>query len=163
MSDLFFLNELDKEDKKPIQVYANDNSYLSSVTIFIKALNKASDKIGEAIEIISKVKNNNSTVIDRDAEDARLLVSFLENINLVGKILDEFQKGTSILNDNSIPEVVQIFTDLNNAFSLARIKLNLFSISKDLKYANEIKGAIANILKLFEAIKQAVVEIERDT
>lgn len=162
MSDLFFLNEFDKQDKKPIHTYANDNSHLSSVTIFIKALNKVSEKIDEAIEIISKVKNINGTNLERDYEDSKLLARFVETTNLASKILDEFQKGTSILNDNT-PEVVQIFKDLNSAFSLVLIKLNLFSITKDLKYADEIKGTIANILTLFEKMKEAVIEKEKDT
>jgi hypothetical protein len=159
MSDLFFLNELEKSDSKPKTSYANDNSHLSSVSIFIKALNRASDKIDEAITIIPKIKNLHGTANERDEEDSKLLVNFVESIDLAGKILDEFQKGTSILNDNT-PEVVQIFTELNNEFGIARIKLNLFSITKDLKYGAETKETIANILKLFETMKEVILEGE---
>jgi hypothetical protein len=156
MSDLFFLNELEKKDVKSQLTYTSDNNEISSVNIFIKALNKTSDKIDEAIDTISKVKKPHSTVAERDGEDSFLLVTFMENINLAGKILDEFQKGTSILNDNT-PEMVKLFTDLNSGFAIARIKLNLFSITHDLKYAKETKNTINNILKLFEKMKGAVI------
>ena len=162
MSDLFFLNELEKQDVKGQPSYTSDNNDLAAVNIFIKALNKTSDKIDEAIDIISKVKKSHSTVAERDSEDSLLLVTFMENINLAGKILDEFQKGTSILNDNT-PEMVKLFTDLNNGFAIARIKLNLFSITHDLKYAHETKNTISNILKLFEKMKEVVINAKGDT
>lgn len=161
MSDLFFLNELDKEENKPSAPYANDNSNLSAVTIFIKALNKATEKIDEAINTLSKVKNIDGTVIDRDKEDAELLVSFIKSLELAGKILDEFQKGTSILNDNT-PEVVEIFRELNESFSIARIKLTLFSITKDLKYADETKKVIRNTIILFNVMKETITETESE-
>jgi hypothetical protein len=162
MSDLFFLNELAKQDVKSQSTYTSDNNELSSVNIFIKALNKVSDKIDEAIDNISKLKKPHSTVAERDSEDCLLLVTFVENINLAGKILDEFQKGTSILHDNT-PELVNLFTDLNNGFTMARIKLNLFSITHNLKYANETKNTISNILKLFETMKEVVINAQDDT
>jgi hypothetical protein len=157
MSDLFLLNELEMEKKQDLQTYQNDNSYLSSITIFIKALNKAAEKIDEAIAALSKVKNINGTAIDRDKEDSELLVNFVKSIELAGKILDEFHKGTSILNDDN-EELIKLFADLNNYFSIARIKLNLFSITKDLKYADETKKVIDSTLQIFNRIKEVITE-----
>jgi hypothetical protein len=159
MSDLFVLNELEIENKQSLQNYTNDNNYLSTVAIFIKALNRAIEKIDESEIILSKIKNINGTILDRDEEDSQLLVDFVKSIDLAGKILDEFQKGTSILNDNN-EELAKLFSDLNQSFSLARSKLNLFAITKNLKYGNETKKVIENTLAIFHEMKKVITETE---
>lgn len=162
MSDLFFLNELDKQDVQKSS-YTSDNNNLMSVNLFIKALKKVSDTIDEAVNTLSTIKKPNGTILERDTEDSILLVAFMEHTDLAGKILDEFQKGTSILHDNNTEELIQLFTELNSAFTIARIKLNLFSITKNIKYTEEIKGGISNILILFEQIKSVIIDTEKDT
>ncbi len=156
MSDLFFLNELDKipEDKSNA-IYKTDVSHAGSINLFIKALQKAEKKINDAIATFSKVKNPRGTAAERDYEDSNLLVEFVTHLDLAGKILDEFQKGTSILNDNS-QEIEQIFTYLNNSFTNARLKVSLFSVMMDLKYANEAIEIIQITLKFFYNMKDTI-------
>lgn len=154
MSELFFLNELPNQDIKAKPTYINDNTIIGSVNLFIKALNKVLLIIDESVNILAKI--HNTKISDRSLEDSKLFATFTENINLASKILDEFQKGTSILNDNT-PEVIKLFTELNNAFSIARMKLSLFSITYDLKYTKDIKDIILNRLQLFEEMKEVII------
>lgn len=156
MSDLFFLNELDKiPEDKPQSTYKTDVGHSASVNLFIKALQKVNEKINDAIETLSKVKNPRATVTERDTEDSKLLVEFVNHLDLAGKILDEFQKGTSILNDNSV-EIEQLFTFLNTSFTNARLKVSLFSIMMDLKYANEAINIVEATLKIFYNMKETI-------
>jgi hypothetical protein len=154
MSELFFLNELPNQDIKAKPTYINDNTIIGSVNLFIKALNKVLFIIDESVNILAKIHNTQTS--DRSLEDSKLFATFSENINLASKILDEFQKGTSILNDNT-PEMIKLFTELKNAFSIARMKLSLFSITYDLKYTKDIKDIILNRLELFEEMKKVII------
>lgn len=158
MSDLFYINEfLDQDDKNNDRkiTYKTDVSHLASVNLFIKALQKAEEKVQEAITILEKVKNPHSTVVERDAEDSRLLVRFVSTLDLAGKIIDEFQKGTSILDDGS-QDIIALFTNLNTAFSNTRLKINIFSVTKNQKHANDAIANIRMTLKLFNNMKEAM-------
>ena len=156
MSDLFFLNELDKiTEDKPQNTYKTDVGHSASVNLFIKALQKTIEKINDGIETLSKVKKPRATAIERDHEDSKLLVEFIHHLDLASKILDEFQKGTSILSDNAV-EIEQLFTFLNASFTNARLKVGLFSVMMDLKYANEAIEIIESTLKLFYNMKETI-------
>lgn len=158
MSDLFYINEIaNDEDLKSSQPgsYTSDSNNLFSINLFIKALNKALNKVNESVEILAKI-NPSSTIYERNVDETKLLVEFVTNLDLVGKILDEFQKGTSILNENS-EELVDLFTALNDAFSATKLKISIFSISKDIKYANESIETLNRLLKLFENMKEAII------
>jgi len=155
MSELFFLNELQRQDVKVKPTYTTDNSNIASVNLFITALNKISDTIDIAVDALSKI--NHQKISNRSSDDVKLLTTFTENINLASKILDEFQKGTSILHDDT-PDFVNLLTELNNTFSTARMKLSLFAITYDLKYTKEVQDIIYNVLKLFEKLKSVVTD-----
>lgn len=158
MTDLFHLNEIanDQQSSKNV-TYKTDNTHLSSANLFIKALQKALSKIHDAISILSKIKNPHGTAVDRDLEDSNLLVEFVENLDLAGKIVDEFQRGTSILNEGGA-DVVSLFEKLNEAFSAIKIKINLFSIFKDIKHANDAIDTLNAALKIFESMRDTVAE-----
>jgi hypothetical protein len=161
MTDLYQINEIAQQkgndDKKNTgNGYQSDVTNLSAINLFVKAVQRALDKVSESVEILGQIKDPNGTAENRSLEDSNRLVKFVEGLDLAMKIVDEFQKGTSILNDNT-PELVDLFTKLNDAFSIVKLRISMFSITKDMKYAESSKETLNIILELFKNMRNSII------
>ncbi len=106
MTDLYQINEIAQQkgndDKKNTgNGYQSDVTNLSAINLFVKAVQRALDKVSESVEILGQIKDPNGTAENRSLEDSNHLVKFVEGLDLAMKIVDELQKGTAILNDNT--------------------------------------------------------------
>ena len=159
MSDLYKINDIilqDENQKQSVNVkssYKTETNNIVAINIFVKAIQKALDKIHEAIILIAKVKNFD----ERSAEDLSLLIEFSNNLNLAGKIIDEFQKATAILYDDT-PEIISLFKNLNETFSVVRLRISVFAIKKERVYADAIIESLNIILKLFKTMQNTIQE-----
>ncbi len=163
MSDLHYINQISEIGKAVAKNnYTTDIHHVSSANLFIKALNKALEKINAAVAILPLIKHHNFKELAKNTEnltlfieDAKLLVEFASHLELAGKIIDEFQKGTTILDEN-MKDFIDFFQSLYSAFSTVRLKITVFAIKKELKYAEEATSALRNIIDLFEKMKTSI-------
>lgn len=157
MTDLYQINEIlqkkpDNELKTnhPNACYQSDTNHLSTINLFIKAVQKALDQVNKSIEIIDSINEN-------EAKDPKLMVEFAKNLTLAGQIMEEFQKGTAILYDDT-PNLVNLFNKLNDAFTIVRMRISMFAITKDKKYSFSAIETLNIILLLFQNIKKSTQE-----
>lgn len=161
MTDLYQINEIAQQkggdENKNLPVgYQSDITNLSAINLFVKAVQRALDKVNESVEILGQIKDPNGTAENRSLEDSNRLVKFVENLDLAMKIVDEFQKGTSILHDNTT-ELVDLFTKLNDGFSIVKLRISMFSITKDMKYAETSTETLKIILELFKNMRNSIM------
>ncbi len=165
--DLYQINEIAQQqgndDKKNTgNRYQTDVTNLSAINLFVKAVQKALDKVNASIEILNQIKDPHGTPETRSLDDSNRLVKFVENLELAIKIVDEFQKGTSILHDNT-PELVSLFTKLNDGFSMVKLRISMFSITKDMKYAESSTETLKIILELFKNMRNSIMNATQST
>ena len=152
MTELYQLNELNDNQSPSIQ---KANNYVSDINndfamhIFIKAINKTIEKVNESISIRKQLGENMMAI---PAENSQLMIDFLNNLDLASKIVTEFQQSTSILYTD-IPELINLFEILNQTFIHLKIKINMFSITKNLKYAYEAIINLNSAHKAFASIQ----------
>ena len=156
MTDLYMLNELEENEKKPPKhTYQNTDTISSTVNLFIKAINKALAKITASEALLDEIGDPRATALERDNNQTKALVEFVSNLNLAGKIVTEFHKSTSVI-PHDLADLESLFEMINNTFFSVEVMINLFSITKNPEYATSSKELLINILKMFEQIKESI-------
>jgi hypothetical protein len=157
--DLYKLNELDKVEMKPQEVYHNSISQLSSSAIFIKAIIKTIEKVKNAADYLKQVViQDDAKLLERSLSDSQMLVKFMEELDAASKILEEFQKATSVLQEDDSPELIDLSSKMHQGFATAKIHINMFAITKNLDYHNSALSLLDKLLFIFQNMDQKLQE-----
>ncbi len=155
MTDLYQINEISQagtDDKPkvtpPNAGYRSDSNYLSTVNLFIKAIQKALDQVNRSVEIVD---------LTNEKANHELMTEFFSNLNLAKQIVEEFQKGTAILYEDT-PELINLFNQLHEAFTIVKLKISIFIITKDKKHSAGAIQQLNNVLGVFQNMKKIAQE-----
>lgn len=158
MTDLYTLNEMsvDKQTNTPIKhSYETNNNNVANVKLFIKAIHKALEKISSAEKLLSEIGDPQHTALERNDQQSEALANFASDLDLAGKIVDEFQKSTAIIS-HDLAELAGLFESIHETFTSARLMISMFAVLKDEKYAENAKTLLLNVLKMFESMKSSI-------